>query len=499
MLQDGVYMNKKLCIAFLMAVWIMTGLTAGNVSAYVKKTVSLDLSEADDSMADVNEAEVRGFFEYKFRSDLRQMNLPAVCYYSDYFFRIRNSTYNHRLAKMSLALALSAFQTWGSEGIHHVVDASVYQYGDPIHDLRNTPAENVVELLHDCGFQEITVNQDFLLTTQYDLPYNDGNNIGICLANKTLKNGDVLIAAAIRGGGYGDEWIGNLNCYGSGLEHKGFLLAAEKVLNEIKAYILAENLEEKKLKIWITGYSRAGAAADLAAAIICREGIGKTKVGSKDVYAYTFEAPRVTKNRSCGDEMYQGIYNIINPLDLVTYVPMKGKGWGYKRYGKDKYLPCRYTDYLSYCFYERRVLKEYCRYTGGKTLSLPQVTDQLKTVIDITDQLALILKNDHSEILLRLYEELRDMMIADRGIGMDGSELLAFVLDKYKKEMVFLFSVMLRRPVRNFAGAVISYSFLENYAEKLSSVHLPELELAWMNQIPGYILSDSWRYGMYHS
>ena len=45
------------------------------------------------------------------------------------------------------------------------------------------------------------------------------------------------------------------------------------------------------VKIWITGYSRAGAVANLVAARLDED----SSYSQKDVYAYTFSAPNTVK------------------------------------------------------------------------------------------------------------------------------------------------------------------------------------------------------------
>lgn len=55
------------------------------------------------------------------------------------------------------------------------------------------------------------------------------------------------------------------------------------------------------------------------------------------VFAYTFASPRTTLNTRSNDARYGNIFNIVNPADMVTSVPLES--WGYVRYGVDKPLP----------------------------------------------------------------------------------------------------------------------------------------------------------------
>ena len=71
------------------------------------------------------------------------------------------------------------------------------------------------------------------------------------------------MVAAVRGSGYQSEWGGNAYVGDSG-NHKGFQIAADQIVAKLKDYIYRNGIHDK-LKIWITGYSRAAATANLAA------------------------------------------------------------------------------------------------------------------------------------------------------------------------------------------------------------------------------------------
>ena len=57
------------------------------------------------------------------------------------------------------------------------------------------------------------------------------------------------------------------------------------------------------------------------------------------IYDFTFESPTTTLSSSRGDSSYDNIFNIVNPEDVITRVPLCE--WGYGRYGKDLVLPSR--------------------------------------------------------------------------------------------------------------------------------------------------------------
>ena len=88
----------------------------------------------------------------------------------------------------------------------------------------------------------------------------------------------------------------------------------------------------------MTGHSRGGAIANLLAADLIDRADGPDALASADaVYAYTFAAPCPTKSANRGDDAYAGIFNIVNPSDLVPQLPLPA--WGYGRYGTTVELP----------------------------------------------------------------------------------------------------------------------------------------------------------------
>ena len=85
------------------------------------------------------------------------------------------------------------------------------------------------------------------------------------------------------------------------------------------------------VKIWISGFSRAAAVANLTAGRLTRADV----FAKEDVYAYTFATPAAVLNPpATGDE---NIFNILSPTDVVPQV-MPAE-WGYGRYGTDLWIP----------------------------------------------------------------------------------------------------------------------------------------------------------------
>lgn len=137
-----------------------------------------------------------------------------------------------------------------------------------------------------------------------------------------------LIAVMIRGFDYGAEWAGNFHM-GKTDDHEGFSRAAEKVYAGLKDYISA-HFADKPLKLWISGYSRAGAVANvLSQRILSRDDIDVTQ---ENMFVYTIEAPQGLTEAHA--EAYPNVFNIINSADIVPAIAPNA--YGLRRCGIDK-------------------------------------------------------------------------------------------------------------------------------------------------------------------
>lgn len=231
--------------------------------------------------------------------------------YSDKLFEPSAYEYNHALAKISLGAAVAAFSSkeadkfWGDDG----------DFGRDV---------NIKKLYEDMGFSNIK-------TYNYDKSLNDtSDKAAFAIAQKKIRLSGKeyrIVALSVRGGAYGNEWVSNFNL-GTGDYHEGFSQAA----NEVKAAVLDYvGSDLKDTKLWITGFSRGAAVANLAAARLYQS------FDKGNIYAYTFATPKGTAKTDKKDEKYGYIYNIISENDLIPLVaPSK---WGFGRYGNDISLP----------------------------------------------------------------------------------------------------------------------------------------------------------------
>lgn len=257
--------------------------------------------------------------------DFEFSNQKSSCYYTDDYFSDSSYIYNQSLGTMSLAFALSAF-------------------GVGSYDNYSVNAKNLLEKI-GCKPDAIKTNNWFTVKPTTD-------SIGVIIGSKPLDNSDcTLIAVAVRGGGYEREWASNFTIGRNG-QHDGFNTAKNNVIKEIKAYIKNKGISGN-IKLWITGYSRAAATANLVGGALDSGEMLSDSVNYDydDIYTYCFETPAgaITKDiknsklifddkdRGVCYPRYNNIFSIINSSDPVPYVAPAALGFG--RYGLDKYLP----------------------------------------------------------------------------------------------------------------------------------------------------------------
>ena len=187
------------------------------------------------------------------------------------------------------------------------------------------PAQNVELYLNSAGFGDIR-KDDYSKTTSI---YTISTAMGYRTMEHEGEEPFTLIAVGVCGGGYGNEWQSNLTA-GNGDLHEGFRSASDLVIDRISGYIAMQGIKGR-IKIWISGFSRAAAVANLTAGRLTRAGV----FPKEDIYCYTYATPAAVLNPPVsGDE---NIFNILCPTDAVPQV--MPSDWGYGRYGKDLYLP----------------------------------------------------------------------------------------------------------------------------------------------------------------
>lgn len=281
---------------------------------------------------DITETKVTGTFRYPCGA----RDCSATYYYADEYFYNSSFEYNPSLSTMSLCLALSAF---GSGEVSSYENKSI----------------NVKNLMEELMFTDFKTTDSFK-----EKPSTD--SIAAVIGQKRIrdKNDDVytLLAVAVRGGGYEQEWASNFTIGNSG-NHEGFSDAANQVIDFIRGYITEYGIEGD-IKLWITGYSRAAATSNLVAgALDSGSELGSTvSLSPEDLYAYCFETPAGAVSANSNDKgIYGNIHNIVNPNDVVTKVAPAAMG--FRRYGYDHVLPSKANKYNAYSEELQNMLEQY--------------------------------------------------------------------------------------------------------------------------------------------
>lgn len=151
-------------------------------------------------------------------------------------------------------------------------------------------------------------------------------SLGYYIAHKNIQ-GVELLTASFKGLDYGAEWANNF-IIGKEGDHEGFYARAAEVYAELQKYIdtyCGGHVD----KIWLTGYSRGGAIANLVSSLLFRE--NKIEIKGEDMFTYTFEAPACVAEDKALE--YANVHNIVNKNDIITHIPPLK--YGLKRCGVD--------------------------------------------------------------------------------------------------------------------------------------------------------------------
>ena len=285
-----------------------------------------------------------GEYSIRFRSSVKGEDLAYEFSYSESYFLSSATEYDHDLAVMSLGLVMSGFSTAASEEFY-TMDGSVGR------------EDNIRDAYDTLGFAEAEFHN-------YDMSLNDASDkVAFSFARKTYeKDGETVtvIPVILRGGGYGAEWASNFHVEDDSA-HNGFRRAAQEVYGALEAYLQSASARDElgDVNLWIGGYSRGAAVANLLAAQVCNR---LDAVAPEDVFAYTFATPNCVTGMQEGgvswdyrnnwNAAFPGvrlenfedscIHNIIYSGDAVPRIPLDD--WGYYRNGNDMFLPVALMD-----------------------------------------------------------------------------------------------------------------------------------------------------------
>ena len=276
--------------------------------------------------------------------------------YTDDLFRGPASTYNDDLGYASVCLASAA--GYSNEG------GSDY----------SNKGKNIRAFLTDIGCEDVTLNN------AYGVKPMTVNNVGCAIGHKTVtEDGQAyqLFVIGVRGINYETEWAANFMVGASG-EHMGFQDARDTVLSFALPYIADHTESGDHVKVWIAGYSRAGATTNLVGGWLdkwiferntgapyaeyndayrenhtllasgfdastmrntVREAFPPTYVDEgvlfsvDDVYCYPVSAPMGAEasDVEAHKDLTTNIHSMMNPDDWIGQIAMPW--WGFARFG----------------------------------------------------------------------------------------------------------------------------------------------------------------------
>ncbi len=187
-------------------------------------------------------------------------------------------------------------------------DLSMISFGASLVSINEERGEAFYKTLE---YQNIT-------THGYDeAPTED--SIGYFIAHKTIEDFE-LVTLSFRGFDYQKEWVNNFVIGKTG-NHAGFDARGQEVYQELQYYI-SDYCANKTLKLWINGYSRAGALSNVLASYILKG--EEISVTQDNMFVYTFEAPASLSEENA--IAYENVHNVINNADLITFIPPTNYG-----------------------------------------------------------------------------------------------------------------------------------------------------------------------------
>ncbi len=384
-------------------------------------------------------------------------------HYDESWFSVPSTVYQHDLTKLSLRVSMAAGDTRSLPG------------------YENTKGyENIQALMETLGFtfsEAHTTYPRSLTKEHYD-------NIGYSLGSKTitLANGEdcTLLMLAIRGHDYGAEWGGNFRMGSSGTLHQGFATAANKVLDGLSSYVSTLSLSSN-VKLWVTGYSRAAATANLVADSAASR---IPELTTEDIYAFCFAAPRNTTNAAANQS--SNIINVVNPIDLVPKFAMSN--WGFNLYGTTYFLPGKETsaNYAAQKAAMADQLRKILTYQGMPqaeveaklSQQLQEWDGQCQDLVDLTSSLARVMQNRANYV--KYYQNsFMDIMAQEMG--------KASVDVNYAKLAITLAALVLDEETSE--GTDLLKNGVFKYA------HYMELCMAWLDSMDGLVPGS---YDAYH-
>lgn len=173
-------------------------------------------------------------------------------------------------------------------------------------------------------------------------------------------------------------------------DHSGYFKASSEICRELNDWIADSRRCGAEVSVLVVGHSRGGAIANLVASELNDQAAGTAPHPAGEnafgevssVYAYTFAAPATTVRADARGERYSNIFNIVNPSDIMPYVPLRT--WGYERYGVDLLLPA--VDDEGFDTHYQVMQRAYKRSVGVESACDPNDARAIAEVVDEVSQ-----------------------------------------------------------------------------------------------------------------
>ena len=267
-------------------------------------------------------------------------NHPTVGAWDDKWFACSSSDYNHELATTASILASAAFN-----------------------DDQTDPSRFAIDMDYDAlGFENKVYKN-------YASEGKDSAAFSFATRKASVDGGAFpIVIAAIRGTSNDDEWLSNANIDNKGKSgadlHEGFATAADEVVDSLTQYLIDNNIDTADTRILVTGHSRGAAIANLVGYKLDKGDVDCIK--KDNVFAYTFASPNTSTMEDVASDSYNNIFNIVNPEDIASRVPLAA--WGFGKYGKTLYLPSR-SNCSNYNDLRAAMQTIYSAYTNNDTFN----------------------------------------------------------------------------------------------------------------------------------
>ena len=382
------------------------------------------------------------------------------------WFRNDARIYNHDLAKLSLGLATSAFRP-----------------ESPL-SKKSQPADyNLRAFLEQAGF-------DHLRSDDYDKNPSK-YTVSTVMGHQTIGDGEdafELIVIGICGQGYADEWESNLSV-GTGKNPTGFASAAHLVYDRVFGYI-SENHLKGKMKVWLSGFSRAAAVSNITASLLS----DSDTFSQENVFAYTFATPMTVRDTE--PKLYENIFNICGKMDPVTNIPFAD--WGYSRYGITFHTPALETD-SDFWLKREKADVVYKDILGISYWANPDMSGQMRVLMDCLLHICPDVETYHNSLekyLISLWEKHDAVSVMTRLLEMAEDPIL--INDDNRVEANILMNQIFHL-LLDYIGAENSFRRFNQKASvgaNLMQAHTPELYVSWVFSAddPADLYSDFFNY-----